>query len=313
MTMTTHHSMRPARQVPRSPAPATEGPEVGVIDSVVAPVVDPEREPTPDPNEPAEPLLPSVEDVDPEEGRELAHQTYLAMSSAWVWLAGWFRRVQRDGLWQRWGFNSFTAYLRSDMPGKSQDAAEKMLRGLRYLEATELERAKPLLGVRVGEHTTGLGSGSIPAYTTVCRLSSLQVKANAGVVNRAEYENLHREAFAGEKDNMTVQQDVAKLLKGIRLLPSSSSNPDESRINALYTKLIVAADALKSLRAMARDGRMPTMEARDLLREIGLFFRAVIYVFGEETFDKLVAEARGDRKNNKSAKKRGQKVRRLTA
>ena len=125
-------------------------------------------------------VVPDPRTVDPDQGRELARETFKAMSNSWVWLAGWFECVKRKEYWSQWGFNSFTDYLRSDMSGLAESTVNNMMRGLRYLEATEPGVVEAAMngGASMSRHR------SLPGDNALDRLSSLKLKAEKGVVEQ---------------------------------------------------------------------------------------------------------------------------------
>lgn len=231
--------------------------------------------------------VPDPRTVDPDVGRDLAQQTFVAMANAWVWMAAWFRRVQEEEYWDRWGFESWTEYLRSDMSGMSKQNALKMTQALDYVEEREPKLAKALLN-----GTGGAGDTPLLDYEAVSRLDSLAYKAENGAVDQEDYEELHRQAFEGELSGQEVRRKVSELSKGITHRRDVKDDPEAAKAEQTRNKIIYAAEALKGLRKMAADEAIPPLEGRSIVRSLVRFEKAIIHTFGEKQLDAVVREAK---------------------
>jgi hypothetical protein len=159
-----------------------------------------------------------------------------------------------------------------------------MLIAKRYVEGTAPKHiAAARLGPAADTCSVSAPTGqpsALPSYTALVRLNALKNKAAAGAVPQADYDELHRKAFAGEIDSEEVRRQVHKLSQGIRHKRSDpKGDPDQMQVDVVEQQVAVAAAGVRSIEAVVRGERADTRVLHTLrrrLREAGEWPRPAI-------------------------------------
>ena len=232
--------------------------------------------------------------MQPDDLLDMTEQVYGQISKAWLWLADSFARIQTDTLYTRRDCPSFERYLKARFHGLSMNTVKEMMIAKRYVEETEPKHvAASRLGPIAAESVNAsLGApNALPTYTAVRKLNALKNKVDAGAVPQEDYDNLHRQAFAGEIDSEEVRRQAHALSKGIRLASNApKGDPDQDKVRAVEQQIAVAAAGVRSLKPIIQQRRA---DPRVLANSVARFLSALHDVLGEENYDTLVAAARG--------------------
>lgn len=227
----------------------------------------------------------------PDDLLDMTEQVYGQISKAWLWLADSFARIQRDNLYTRRDCPSFEKYLDARFHGLAMSTVKTMLIAKRYVEGTEPTHvAASRLGPIAAESVSALTEqvSALPSYTAVAKLNSLKNKVDAGAVPQEDYDNLHRQAFAGEITSEEVRRQAAALSKGIRLASNApKGDPDQDKVRAVEQQIAVAAAGVRSLKPIIQQRRA---DPRVLANSVVRLLRALWQVIGADAFRRAVAE-----------------------
>ena len=243
--------------------------------------------------------MPDIDDVSlydprtmpPDDLLDMTEQVYGQISRAWLWLADSFTRIQRDKLYTRRDCPSFEKYLEARFHGLAMSTVKQMLLAKRYVEKTEpkhvaASRLGPIAAESLGAPNEQVSA--LPSYTAVVKLNALKNKAAAGAVPQEDYDNLHRQAFAGEITHEEVRRQAHKLSNGIRLVSSApKGDPDQDKVRAVEQQIAVAAAGVRSLKPIIQQRRA---DPRVLANSVVRLLRALWQVIGADAFRRAVAE-----------------------
>jgi hypothetical protein len=239
----------------------------------------------------------------PDDLRVAVRETHKAVRNAWVSQALAFRRIQDEELYRDWGFDSWTAYATSDLPGLNNESVRQMQKALSYVEAEEPQMVQSL--------SNGLTDQVFPGWGSVAKLEALARKARGtDVVDVSDWRSLHNRAFGRDgkiPQDRQINRWCAELGKGIRKLSTneeSKLSESERTLARAGNEAAVLASTLESVGRILRRAdfsRVKSHGHRGMVSRLVSLVQALDKAFGTTWVDDTIKKARAPKVREISA------------